>query len=711
MKKLVLALASVFVCSHVHAISLDDIQLWTGSGTNRAALVIEWNTPLVFNQTTVPAPVADKTLVWGYRFNGPATGTQMFDAIAASDPRFYTIENIDPVFGTGVDAIGFNLDGSGLAGVTDGTNTDAANAFTNGILIDPNLSVDAARPINGGDLFWSGHDGPYWQLWNELGDNGSFTNSPNRGTDAYWDPNSYTQGEWSSAYSGLDGLNLTNGSWIGFSVSSAGYPLDTNDPNYTADLAIFNNDEQAPPSPDGTYVAYVSNTNDFAIQVVSTNGIDTAAPYNDPTAVLNRPTLQFFDPYDGDVTDRVSIIDDPYNVTPGGANVITEITSGGQITVKLGRKVHADPNNPYGVDFIVYGNSFFSASGTSGFVSDETDLSTATLSSGINGHPTTVSVSQDGTNWYTYGTTSVLFPDEAYRWDDTNSSWTDEEMNPNKPLNPYIYTNNFAGVTVAGGLDQFSGAAGGTGYGLAPSGLPWIQYVRIQPGTGTYTVIDAIAAVNPVVVGDALSIAPDNIASGITNLAFQKPDDSSQNLITIGFNFVNDVARVTTVTLSDFSSFAPVTGNVSSAYQVTLKSLDGNSAVMFQATIGLRVGVNYTGNGSDLRVYQWCNTNWVGQPFAYDPTNNEAIVTSVTNFSAFVVSQIIPPQLSIQPSTDGFNLQFVPVPNCLETLQRSADLRTWTSLHTFVATNAQPVTVQDLSIPTDKVFYRLQLNP
>ena len=89
----------------------------------------------------------------------------------------------------------------------------------------------------------------------------------------------------------------------------------------------------------------------------------------------------------------------------------------------------------------------------------------------------------------------MLFPDNAYRWDDTNDSWTDEEMNPTKPLNPFVYTNNFIGQSVASGLDQFIGAAGGTGYDLKASGFPWIQYVRVQPGAGTYTVIDAIAAV------------------------------------------------------------------------------------------------------------------------------------------------------------------------------------------------------------------------
>ena len=36
---------------------------------------------------------------------------------------------------------------------------------------------------------------------------------------------------------------------------------------------LYNNDEQAPPSPDGTYAAYVCNTNDFAVQIVSTNNV------------------------------------------------------------------------------------------------------------------------------------------------------------------------------------------------------------------------------------------------------------------------------------------------------------------------------------------------------------------------------------------------------------------------------------------------------
>jgi len=52
---------------------LDDIKFWSGSGTNRAALLIQWNdggTP--------------SSLVWGFRWNGTATGIDMLHAVAGS---------------------------------------------------------------------------------------------------------------------------------------------------------------------------------------------------------------------------------------------------------------------------------------------------------------------------------------------------------------------------------------------------------------------------------------------------------------------------------------------------------------------------------------------------------------------------------------------------------------------------------------------------
>ncbi len=237
------ALAGLFLVSKSLAVSLDDIRVWAGSGTNRAALVVEWSAPESFGYTTVPAPIADKTFVWGYRFNGTATGSQMLAAIVAVDPKLYVVA--DETYGTFVEAVGYNLGGGGGIGITDGTSTDF---FTNAILTDATVDVDAAAPLNTNDLYWGGYYGPNWETWNELGDAGGFLTAPDRGPNPYWTPddpeNPYSgvHGQWEYAQAGLDSLPLTNGSWIGFSVAAGEYEGDPSAP--------YNAHKHAPSLPD-----------------------------------------------------------------------------------------------------------------------------------------------------------------------------------------------------------------------------------------------------------------------------------------------------------------------------------------------------------------------------------------------------------------------------------------------------------------------------
>jgi len=53
--------------------TFDSIKFWTGTGTNRAAMVIQWN------DGSTPT-----SMVWGYRWSGEATGIDMLKAIAGS---------------------------------------------------------------------------------------------------------------------------------------------------------------------------------------------------------------------------------------------------------------------------------------------------------------------------------------------------------------------------------------------------------------------------------------------------------------------------------------------------------------------------------------------------------------------------------------------------------------------------------------------------
>ena len=249
-----LALAGLFFISKSPAVSFNDVQFWIGSGTNRAALVVEWSTPESSFGSTVPAPVANKSLVWGYRFNGPASAAQMFIALLAADPRFYAVGNIDPQYGLGITGIGYHLGGGGDAGITDGITT---NYFTTSrFLTNATVDIDAAAPLNPGDLYWGGWNGPNWENWTELGDAGGFFKCPDRGPDAYWtstDPDyasSGYHGQWDFAW-GLSSLQMTNGSWIGITVAAGPY--------YFALSAPYNAHKHAPATPDPGLTALVKN--------------------------------------------------------------------------------------------------------------------------------------------------------------------------------------------------------------------------------------------------------------------------------------------------------------------------------------------------------------------------------------------------------------------------------------------------------------------
>jgi hypothetical protein len=701
LKKLSLAIvAALFIAPNLHAFSTNDIQIWAGSGTNHAALIIEWNSPEVLNNTTVPTPIANKTMVWGYQFNGSATGTQMLDAVLQADPRLYVV--IDDSYGTFVEGLGYNFQGNKTYGLSDGSNVYPASQFNNGILLDSALNVDGAFPLNNGDLFWSGYFGPNWNVWTELNDNGGFSSAPLRGTNEFWDGDTGVQGQWEFAFAGLDDLSLTDGSWIGFSVAAAGYDTNTADPA----TAAFNNDEQAPPTPDGTYAAYIYRTNDFATQVVGTSGISMTSPYNNPAAILGRPTLLFVDPFDGGATNRTSIIDDPYNVEPSGAPVITQITNGGQVTLAMGRPIYHNPANPYGLDIILYGNGFYSPKG-GGFVSDETDLNT-TILNGLSGHSAKIEVSQDATNWVTITNSVSLFPDEAYRWDDLNDSWTLEQMNPTKPLDPGVTGASLEGSSAAGALDQFAGASGGTALSIASSGLPWIQYIRISPPAGSATVIDSVAAVNPVLEGDVLSLTPIDLPEGITNLDYQNPADSNRNLITLGFSSLNETIKVSTVALSDFGPFAPVPGIVETACQITVAPVKNTNSPVYQANVTFDAGTNYNGNGSDLGVLQWNGSAWTTPTFTYNIAQNQVSLIGLTNMSAFVITSL-KPQLTVVSNSTGLGYQFTPFPNATYSLLRSVDLVNWSPVGTVVPTNTTPIVLQDASPPAVQAFYSLKV--
>ncbi len=239
----------------------------------------------------------------------------------------------------------------------------------------------------------------------------------------------------------------------------------------------------------------------YATELISSTGLTGSSLYNDPYAVLGAPTTYFWNQGfmgTGTGAHRVKLVEPAYNVAPDGSKLITTLNVGQSVTVKFDHQVMDDPLNPYGLDFMVFGNSFFVGSGT---VSDATNMNTYRLTGGGFYEPMLISVSQDGANWYTYNSGpygDALFPTNAFLWDSADAAWTDVQSDFTKPVNPALTDADFKGLTAAQAIALYDGSGGGAGFDLGESGYDWIQYIRVT-GVSGYSggEIDAFADVSP----------------------------------------------------------------------------------------------------------------------------------------------------------------------------------------------------------------------
>ncbi len=246
-----------------------------------------------------------------------------------------------------------------------------------------------------------------------------------------------------------------------------------------------------------TTVSARADFSPFASEVVDySSDLTGSSWYNDPQDVLGKPTTTIPAMW-GWPSAKVKIVE-----PAAGQDRITTINSDSYITVKFDHQVVDDAFNPFGIDFLVFGNAFY-ATGQS--VNDAANMGSYMINGGLFAEPITVSVSQDGINWYTYANgpfADNYYPTQAYQWDQamydsTGYGWTDQEMDFTKPVDPDLQNTLFAtgAISAADMIAAYNGSGGGTGFDLAESGLGWIQYIRV---TGTGGEIDAFADVAPI---------------------------------------------------------------------------------------------------------------------------------------------------------------------------------------------------------------------
>lgn len=164
----------------------------------------------------------------------------------------------------------------------------------------------------------------------------------------------------------------------------------------------------------------------------------------------------------------------PSSVTPFagafGTDEVVSIGRGGSLTVAFDEPVLNDPQNPYGIDLLVFGNSFF------------TNPQFAPVALGISADGGTVEISPDGATWYlvTGAVADGLFPTLGYIDESNPFGGLSEGLVPTdftKPVDPSF---NWVGQDLNGLIAGYAGSGGGAGIDIGVLGLSQISFVRVS---------------------------------------------------------------------------------------------------------------------------------------------------------------------------------------------------------------------------------------
>ena len=230
-------------------------------------------------------------------------------------------------------------------------------------------------------------------------------------------------------------------------------------------------------------IALPTSASDFANNVLSyVAGSNPANGFTNPLVALGPPER-----FTGEGIA-------PGAVTPFhpcfGTNEIVSIGAGGQLTLSFDPPLRDQANNPFGIDFIVFGNSFFTdAAYPNGVVG-------ALAADGG-----TIQVSADGITWISIPNVFADGLCPTMGWVDGGAYAATNGViatDPNTPVDPTWTAASLSGKTYDELVGIYDGSAGGAGVDLASVGLTQAIAVRIIVPTGIHpnVEIDAVARVH-----------------------------------------------------------------------------------------------------------------------------------------------------------------------------------------------------------------------
>ncbi len=164
--------------------TFEDINFWVGQGANRAALVVDWN----------DGP-AELVKVWGFRWDGSATGADMVRAVCAADAGFYAMGGTGP-YGFAIGGLGYDKNGNSFFDITK---IASASSFDgSGYMAVAGYAFDGWSAAESDDG-WAGG----WEA------------------DGFWGYFYNEAGVWISSMIGASSRLLADGDWDGWSWGAA----------------------------------------------------------------------------------------------------------------------------------------------------------------------------------------------------------------------------------------------------------------------------------------------------------------------------------------------------------------------------------------------------------------------------------------------------------------------------------------------------------
>ncbi len=230
--------------------------------------------------------------------------------------------------------------------------------------------------------------------------------------------------------------------------------------------------------------ATATATGEFAASVLSyVQGSNAANGYTNPATALGPPER-----FTGEGISPAAVT--PFQPCFLNTEVVS-IGSGGHLTLAFDPPLLDHPGNPFGIDFIIFGNSFFTDGAyPSGSVS-------ALAADGGR-----VEVTADGTTWIVVPSTLAdgLYP--TMGWIDVlpySAVAGKIATDPRLPIDPEWTMNDLIGLSYEQLVERYAGSAGGSGVDLSVVGLTQAIAVRISVESGLFpnVEVDAVASVRP----------------------------------------------------------------------------------------------------------------------------------------------------------------------------------------------------------------------